>query len=181
MPISRKRHRRPTGESQTVNGLPWLRLLFVASVLSLAVGLYFAFGASSAASLPVRRWTAATTVWLLNLMGAQASVSDTLITASALRFVVVNDCTPVGVILLVWGAVIASPAPVKPKLLGIPLVALALTTLNLARMVSLIYVGTSFPGSLDTVHLLVWQPLMILAAVLMWVVWYASTPRTVHR
>jgi len=43
--------------------------------------------------------------------------------------------------------------------------------------VSLYYVGVHWPGVLDSVHLLVWQSLLIVVAVALWLLWAGGITR----
>jgi len=42
---------------------------------------------------------------------------------------------------------------------------------NVVRLASLFYVGIHWPGILDVVHQLVWQSLVIVIAVSLWLLW----------
>jgi exosortase/archaeosortase family protein len=43
--------------------------------------------------------------------------------------------------------------------------------LNVIRLVSLFYIGTYAPKQLDLFHLLIWQGVMILSVVMLWLFW----------
>lgn len=174
------RHSRKRGRGSAVQAsaaFPWRSALAAAVALGLALALYFTFSASDALSGPVRRWTAGLTAFTLDLLGADASVRDATVSAYGSRLLVVADCTPVGPVLLLWGAMLAFPAPWRAKLVGITLGGLLLVALNLVRMVSLVYIGVLAPSYLETVHLLVWQSIMILSAILIWLFWFARVSR----
>ena len=70
---------------------------------------------------------------------------------------------------------------IRQKGEGIALGILVLYALNLVRTVSLFLVGTYFPGLFDTAHYIVWQSLMILLAIGLWLFWVEKlvyvTPR----
>ena len=75
---------------------------------------------------------------------------------------------------------LAFPSTLNDKLWGIVLGAIFLTCLNFLRMVSLILLGITQPELLEVAHMAVWQPLMILAALLAWMVWlgrYVNAPQ----
>jgi exosortase/archaeosortase family protein len=147
------------------------------AVLAGALGLYFLVAANTAWNTPPRLWTAEATAWLLRLLGAGVSAQGTLLEVKDLRFAVVTDCTPLGPMLLLWGAILAFPAPLRSKLLGMVLGGALLTALNLVRMVSLILLGMARPELLPVAHLLVWQSVMVLAAVMLWLAWLAMYTR----
>lgn len=63
------------------------------------------------------------------------------------------------------------PARVLFKVLGIILGFVVLSGVNLVRTTSLVYIGSAFPSALEVVHLLVWQSLMVVFAVALWLAW----------
>ena len=73
--------------------------------------------------------------------------------------------------LLFIGAVIAYPASLRAKGLGVLIGVVFLGALNLARIMSLYWIGSTYPQYLDVVHLLVWQVLIIIIAIIMWPLW----------
>jgi exosortase/archaeosortase family protein len=135
------------------------------------LALYVAFGASPAINVPLREATAVGTAWLLGLVGTSATGEGALLSAGSVRFAVVPDCTAVGPLLLLWAAILAFPAPLRGKLFGMAVGALALTGLNFVRLVTLVLIGMARPEALEIAHLVVWQSLMILAAIALWVAW----------
>jgi len=54
---------------------------------------------------------------------------------------------------------------------------LAIGGLNLVRLVSLFYVGTYMPQHLDVAHLVVWQGVMVLSVVVLWLYWVQRSAR----
>jgi exosortase/archaeosortase family protein len=132
---------------------------------------YVVFGAAPALNGPVREATAMVTAWLLGLVGTTASGDGALLSAGSLRFAVVPDCTPAGPLLLLSGAILAFPARIRAKLIGLAVGALALTALNFLRLVTLVLIGLARPEALEIAHLVVWQSVMILAAITLWIAW----------
>ena len=70
-------------------------------------------------------------------------------------------------------AVFAYPCRWPLKILGALLGAPALLLLNQVRLVSLAYVGHLYPAVFDIAHMLVWQSLIILVTVVLWILWAA--------
>jgi exosortase/archaeosortase family protein len=66
-------------------------------------------------------------------------------------------------------------------MLGIAIGIVALFALNLVRTVSLFYIGAHFPDFLDTAHVLIWQSVMILAAIALWLFWVEKLARVPAR
>ncbi len=144
-------------------------LIFAASLL-LALALYFGFIGSSLVSW-VASWTAKTTSLLLNLLGSSTSVNGTVLSSGSFAVNIVAECTAVGPLLLFLGAVVAYPSPARAKGMGILLGLVMLTTINLVRIATLFWVGSSFPQHLATAALLIWQPAIIVLAIVLWLFW----------
>ena len=89
--------------------------------------------------------------------------------------VVAAECTAIELILVFGAAVIVWPVSLRARiwalLMGVP----ALCVLNFARVVSLLFTGISFPEHFDMVHLAVWQTVMAVAALGMWLLWLRWT------
>ena len=115
-----------------------------------------AFGAVPAINGPVREVTSVVTAWLLGLVGTVASGEGALLRAGSVRFAVVPDCTPAGPLLLLSGTILAFPARIRSKLIGLVVGALALTALNFLRLVALVLIGLARPEALGIAHLVAW-------------------------
>ena len=116
-------------------------------------------------------WTASWTSAGLNLMGGSTSASGTILASPGFTANIVAECTTVGPIVLFVGAVIAYPAPLRAKVAGAAIGLVTLTAVNVLRIMSLFWVGASYPEYLDVAHLLVWQSAIILLAIVMWLIW----------
>jgi exosortase/archaeosortase family protein len=84
---------------------------------------------------------------------------------------IVAECTAVGPLVLFMGAVAAYPSPLRSKGIGLVLGAVVLTAVNLFRIMSLFWIGSNYPEYPDIAHLLVWQTVIILIAILLWLFW----------
>ena len=90
---------------------------------------------------------------------------------------IVAECTAVGPLLLFIGAVAAYRSSLRAKVMGAALGLFALSGLNVARIASLFWVGSAHPDYLSLAHLLVWQPAMIVSAVVLWLLWVEAAAR----
>lgn len=122
-------------------------------------------------------FTAQTTGFFLNLLGESVRVTGLTIASAGFSVDVGTGCTATIPIMLFVCAVVAYPGRWQHKLLGILIGGACLYALNLVRTVSLFLIGTHFHGFFDTAHLLLWQPLIILAAVILWLFWVRRTNR----
>jgi exosortase/archaeosortase family protein len=119
--------------------------------------------------------TARATAFFLNLLGCGVQVSGHSITSSSFAVDVGTGCTALVPISLFICAVLAYPGKLKHKGWGIAFGIFCLYLINLIRTVSLFLIGSNFNGFFDTAHLLLWQPLIILAAVVLWLFWVGRT------
>ena len=120
---------------------------------------------------PLLSLTARSTGFVLDILGANVDVDGVLISSDDFSMSIVSECTGIIIMLILLSAILAFPSTASHKALGIATGIPILFLLNLIRTVSLFYIGTSFPSLFDTAHLLVWQSLMILAAIAIWLTW----------
>ena len=100
-----------------------------------------------------------------------ATVSGRIVESEGFAISIVEECTSLAPLAIYIAAILAFPASFSRKLLGIVLGVVALSAVNLVRTTSLFYVGSAFPETLEVVHLLVWQSLMVIFAVALWLLW----------
>ncbi len=146
------------------------RMAIIVASLGIALVAYFGLFGTPLVDA-VSRWTAGSTAHVLNLFGASVSTSGTVVGSSTFAYQIVAECTAIGPVILFAGAVIAYPATLKSKLMGIAIGLVLLTGLNLVRLVSLFYIGAVFPEYLPMAHFLVWQAAIIISAIVMWLFW----------
>jgi exosortase H (IPTLxxWG-CTERM-specific) len=123
-------------------------------------------------------FTARATGAILNLFGASAQVDGTLISSPDYSMRIVTECTGLVPMAIVVCAVLAYPGTWKQKAIGAALGIVALFVLNLVRMVSLFFIGGHFSSSFfNTAHFLIWQPVMIVVAIVLWLFWVEKLVR----
>lgn len=111
--------------------------------------------------------------FLLNLVGASvAATSNVLSFKGAPGAVSVeNGCNAVEVCVLLASAIIAWPATIRAKAIGVVACVLAVQAVNLARIISLLYLARYSPGLFEFFHLYVWEAMIMLEAVLIFFLW----------
>jgi len=82
-----------------------------------------------------------------------------------------NGCNGVEAMLIFLAAVLAFPASWKSRLTGLGLGILAIQLVNLIRVVALFLTGVYFPRIFDTSHTVIWQTIVILFGVMLWIFW----------
>lgn len=107
----------------------------------------------------------------LNLLGQQTKMSGTIIRSDRFAVNIRNGCNGVEAMLIYFAAVLAFPAPWKSRLLGVGLGFLAIQLVNLIRVVALFLTGVYLPKLFDSSHTVIWQTVVILSGVLLWILW----------
>jgi exosortase H (IPTLxxWG-CTERM-specific) len=113
---------------------------------------------------------------VLNLAGQHVTLRGTVIQGPRFAVNIRNGCNGVEAMLIFLAAVLAFPAPWRSRLAGLALGILAIQALNLVRVVSLYLTGAHFPRFFHASHTVIWQSVVILFGVLLWVVWAQRLP-----
>lgn len=107
----------------------------------------------------------------LALLGQDVEMRGTIIESPEFAVNIRNGCNGVETMLIFLAAVLAFPAPWKARAVGLVFGILAIQAVNLVRVVALFYTGAYFPTWFDTSHTVIWQSLVILSGVLLWILW----------
>lgn len=107
----------------------------------------------------------------LDLLGQDVRMEGTVIRGRRFAVNIRNGCNGVEAMLIFLAAVLAFPAPWRARLLGLALGVVAIQAVNLVRVVALYLTGAYFPSWFDASHTVVWQTVVILFSVLLWIVW----------
>lgn len=86
-------------------------------------------------------------------------------------------CDGIEAVIILVAAIVAFPSPWKHKLYGIVVGFFAIQSLNLVRIISLFYLGQWNQTMFDWFHLYLWQALIMLDALAVWLVWLRYLPR----
>ena len=86
-------------------------------------------------------------------------------------------CNGVEAMLVLLAGILAFPAPWKYKAIGLAIGVVAIQALNLVRIVSLYYLGQWDAKWFEWAHLYVWQSLIMLDALIVWMLWIRALPR----
>lgn len=107
----------------------------------------------------------------LNVIGQGISMDGTKIRNERFAVNIRNGCNGVETMIIFLAAVIAFPAPWKARIAGLVIGILAIQAVNLIRVVALFLTGAYFPSFFDSSHTVVWQTIVILSGVLLWIFW----------
>jgi len=86
-------------------------------------------------------------------------------------------CNGVEATIVLLAAILAFPAPWKRKLLGLAIGVIAVQGLNIVRVISLFYLGQWNFDVFEWAHLYVWQALIMLDVMIVWLLWVRTLPR----
>jgi len=114
---------------------------------------------------------AQTTGAILGVLGHRVTVSGNTVGSESFGISIVAACTGLFTTGLFLIAVIAYPTRWVSKLIGSAVGIGGILLLNVVRLVSLYYIGVYLPGFLNTAHQLIWQSLLILFSVVLWLLW----------
>ena len=90
-------------------------------------------------------------------------------------------CNGIEAAIVLIAAMLAFPAPWKHRLLGIVAGLAAVQALNVVRVVSLFYLGQWSFQAFEWAHLYLWQALIMLDVLVVWLVWIRTLPAAAPR
>jgi exosortase H (IPTLxxWG-CTERM-specific) len=108
---------------------------------------------------------------VLRAIDPAVTMEGTVIRSPAFAVNIENGCNGVEAMIIFLAAVLAFPARWTARLAGLAIGVVAIQAVNLVRVVVLFLTGVHFPGFFDSSHTVVWQTVVILAAVLLWIFW----------
>jgi exosortase H (IPTLxxWG-CTERM-specific) len=149
-------------------------LLFVARFLAALVVFYVisALGpVNERVIVPFTELVVGATAFLLRVAHQPVEVVGTVLHAPHFALDVRNGCNGVEAVMVLAAAMLAFPATLRSRLIGLLAGSAAIQILNLVRVASLVWLGEHHRELFDFVHVGVWQSIVILAAVSMFVFW----------
>ena len=151
-------------------------ILFVALLVAL-----FAFELTPPGQAIVQPWTAlvahASAGIIRAFDGNTISQGNALYDAKTGFGVTIEaGCNGVEAMLVLLAGILAYPAPWRSKAIGLAIGVVAIQALNLVRIVSLFYLGQWNAQWFEWAHLYVWQALIMLDALIVWLLWMRSVP-----
>ncbi len=151
-------------------------LAFLARFGVLLVLSYFALAArpvNDALVVPFTAGIARVCGGILGALGEPVAVAGTRIQSPAFAVEIENGCNGLETVLLFGCAVLAFPAPWKRRLVGLAVGLVAIEAFNLVRVVTLFWIGAHRPSLFGPSHTVVWQTLVVLFGVLLFLGWAA--------
>jgi len=109
--------------------------------------------------------------FVLNIFGEKAAVTGCVVSSPRFAVTIYNGCNGLITSLIFISGVLAFPAKFSAKVIGVVGGLLTIQFINLVRIVSLFYIGVFLPQHFNDAHIFVWQSLVILAGISLWIVW----------
>jgi exosortase/archaeosortase family protein len=145
-------------------GLPHAGAVFAA----LIVTLYYLVSLLGDAALEP---TATACAAILSTIGQEAAAYGNLVRGPDCRFEIVGECTAVFPIVLLISAILAFPSSYRAKWVGLLVFVPTALAANQLRLVTLWFVQRHAADAFDVIHIYVWQPLMVVIVVALFVLW----------
>ena len=129
--------------------------------------------------LPFTSFIADISVWIIQLFDDNVMSISNVIRDRTTGFGVriERGCNGVEAVIILFAAIFAFPAPIKHKLIGFAIGFFMIQGLNLVRIVSLFYMGQWNQVAFEWFHLYLWQALIILDALVVWLIWLRTLPQ----
>ena len=118
-------------------------------------------------------------VWLVDLFDDDVIAYGKVLQSRSNGFAISIErgCNGVEAVIILVSAMLAFPTPWKHKLAGIGVGFAAIQLLNLVRIISLFYLGQWNRTWFDWFHLYLWQALIMLDALVVFLLWLRWLPR----
>jgi len=120
---------------------------------------------------------------VLGILGEEITVSGCDLRSPRFAVSIHNGCNGLVTSLVLVSGILAFPAPWRTRIAGVFFGLAAVQFINLIRVVALFYTGVYLPEAFNESHVVVWQSVVILSGVALWMVWarWASPRDQGHR
>jgi exosortase H (IPTLxxWG-CTERM-specific) len=108
---------------------------------------------------------------ILKLIGEDITINGCVLRSPRFAVTIYNGCNGLITSLIFISGVLAFPAKMSAKLIGVVGGLLAIQAINMVRIISLFYIGIYLPKLFNSSHIFIWQSLVIIAGVTLWIVW----------
>lgn len=127
---------------------------------------------------PFNAALAQVSVWVMHPFDADPFVAGKIIrsTASGFAISIERACNGIEAVIILVSAMLAFPAPWRSKLIGVGIGFVAIQAVNVLRIISLFYLGKWNQSWFEFFHLYLWQALIVLDALVVFLVWLRCLP-----
>jgi len=155
-------------------------LILFLSILGVSFTVIALRPVNDAAIVPYTAFIAQVSGAILRLFGEQATVSGCVVSSPRFAVTIFNGCNGLITSLIFISGVLAFPARWPAKVIGVVGGLFAIQLINMVRIVSLFYIGIFFPTLFNDAHTSIWQSVVILAGVGLWIAWARFLARPVQ-
>jgi len=141
------------------------------------ISLLFSLGGLHTALRPVQQWMAAFAAGGARLLGASATVADTIVRTEHAALDINHECTGVFVLLVYTMFVLAYPAPWRQRATGSLVGWVTLLAINLVRLVILTVIASQKPAWFAYFHEIFFQGLFIGILAILATIWTEQVRR----
>jgi exosortase H (IPTLxxWG-CTERM-specific) len=115
---------------------------------------------------------------LITLFDSNVGAFGKILQSNATGFAVSIEagCNGIEAAIVLIAAMLAFPAPWKNRAIGILAGLAAVQALNIVRVVSLFYLGQWSLTAFEWAHLYLWQALIMLDVLVVWLIWIRTLP-----
>ena len=128
---------------------------------------------------PLTTLIASQAAWILKVVGLKVYASGITISGEGFSVKILANCNAIFEIMLFLSAVIAFPALIKDKVVGVVVGTILIYLLNLLRVVLLFLIGVYSPQFFEGTHIYVAQSIFIVMVAIFWLFWAGRWVRNV--
>lgn len=129
--------------------------------------------------IPFTETIAAISAWLVKAFDSRV-ISEGIVLRdmdSGFAVAIQAGCNGVEAAIVLIAAMVAFPSSWRMKLIGIAIGFIAIQVMNLARIISLFYLGQWNQTAFDWAHLYIWQALIMLDVLIVFLIWLRYLPQ----
>jgi exosortase H (IPTLxxWG-CTERM-specific) len=115
---------------------------------------------------------------VIEICGGHAAREGAILRAPGGFAVEMRDgCNAVNVTILLWSAMLAFPASLKMRVIGLTAGSVLIQAANIIRFISLYYLGQYSRPWFDFAHVYLWESLLILDTMVVFWIWVSRSQR----
>ncbi len=115
---------------------------------------------------------------LIQLFGGEVRIVGNMLSIPGFAVQVLDMCNGVEATLVLWSALLAFPAPWLYKIKGLIIGTLAVHSVNIIRIISLLYLGAYDREWFHWAHWYLWDVLIMLDVLIVFLAWLRFMPGT---
>lgn len=157
----------------------WRFIALFLIVLAVLFGIEMLNPVQSAVIHPWTRFLASFSAQLMTVFDGDVLNHGRVIQSQSSGFGVSIEagCNGVEAVIILIAGMVAFPAPLRLKLLGIAIGCVAVQGVNVIRVISLFYLGKWDKEVFDFAHLYLWQALIMLDVLVVWLLWIRAVAK----